>query len=111
MLIFFSTWITPHFTSMDIDIGMFLEDIKNRGTKVKKGKDGSKNKKLNELSPQFINKLLNSEPNLSSFTVPQSLDLFFNGPNASMQDSMYFNEATERIKLKQDQNQFDQSSS
>ncbi|KAA6347503.1 MAG: hypothetical protein EZS28_052023, partial [Streblomastix strix] len=31
MLIFFSTWITPHFTSMDIDIGMFLEDIKNRG--------------------------------------------------------------------------------
>lgn len=100
MLIFFSTWITPHFTSMDIDIGMFLEDIKNRGAKAKKGKDGSKNKKLNELSPQFINKLLNSEPNLSSFTVPQSLDLFFNGPNASMQDSMYFNEATERIKLK-----------
>ncbi|KAA6404451.1 MAG: hypothetical protein EZS28_000002 [Streblomastix strix] len=101
ILIFFNTWITPHFTSMDLDLGIFLLDISQRG-KDKERVSNKKNKQ--EKSVMDLNLILNTNPNLSQFVVPQSLDIFFNGPNANMQEKQQFDDVIERIQLKLTQN-------
>ncbi|KAA6373299.1 MAG: hypothetical protein EZS28_031174, partial [Streblomastix strix] len=103
MLLFFTTWIIPHFTSIDIDLGLYLKQ-RNESINKQRGKQIQQKKDANQKDVDLAD-LLDCDPDLSTFKVPPSLNMFFNGPNASMQEKMIFDEAIDRIKMRQMHNQ------